>query len=63
MGLGASQLRAQAEATHTQGMQSPFILPSSAPRNGRRGFTAESAALISEKIPGHEMSVPVGVHI
>lgn len=61
-GIGADQLCTQAEATHIQGMQLPFVYPPQSLATRGEGFL-QSAAFISEKIPGHEMSVPVGVHI
>lgn len=62
-GLGVGQLCAQAEATHTQGMQLPFIYPPQPLAMGGEGFPQSLLQFFSEKIRGHKMSVPVGAHI
>lgn len=48
-GIGAGQLCAQAEATHTQGMQLPFIYPPQPLTMGREGFPWSLLHLFQKK--------------
>lgn len=48
-GIGAGQLCAQAEATHTQGMQLPFIYPPQLLAMGGEGFPQSLLHLLQKK--------------
>lgn len=58
-GMGAGQ----AEPTHAQDTRLPFICCPQPLTAGEEAFPQSLLLLFQGKIPGHEMSVPVGVYL